>query len=319
MKKLFNKIIIIGGNRFGEDGPIFDFILACESRGIDLVLVMNRERSGYPTTNGASLLELVTKKNIVSHIVESLEPDFFSAFNDDSCAVFTINCTWIIKPWLIDLFKGRIFNYHNSELPGQRGAACHSWRLMQRNRRSAMTIHRITPDIDKGPIVHSKPIAYPDSENSLKDVYAFLSKYERSFFEEFLEGNFNVDNGVSGKSFYWPRLSTSKNGFIDWSWSAIDIHSFCQAFDDPFDGASSFVKGSRVHLKKTSIDDTDVFFHPYQAGLIYRRDSSTIWVACIGGGLRVENVNPNCPQLLKEGARLATPMDVLYEARLYAF
>ena len=41
--------------------------------------------------------------------------------------ILSANCKWLIKN-IINNFKFLI-NYHNADLPSQRGAACHSWEL----------------------------------------------------------------------------------------------------------------------------------------------------------------------------------------------
>ena len=92
------------------------------------------------------------------------------------------------------------------------------------------------------------------------------------------------------KSFYWPRLNTDIDGFVSWHWSAKEIVDFCNAFDEPFDGASSYIKGSRVRLKNVQTDDEDIYFHPYQFGLVYRKNENSIWIACKDGGIKVNDV-----------------------------
>ena len=44
-----------------------------------------------------------------------------------------------------------------------------------------------------------------------------------------------------GSSVYMPRLHTLTNGFINWDWSSKEIGLFIRAFDDPHEGASTFI------------------------------------------------------------------------------
>ena len=45
----------------------------------------------------------------------------------------------------------------------------------------------------------------------------------------------------------------------------------------------SFIKDSKVYLKQVSADDTEINFHPFQSGLIYRLEGNTVWIACSDG------------------------------------
>ena len=38
-----------------------------------------------------------------------------------------------------------------------------------------------------------------------------------------------------------PSLNTLKNGFIDWNMESYDLYNFINAFDDPHNGASTFI------------------------------------------------------------------------------
>ena len=127
--------------------------------------------------------------------------------------------------------------------------------------------------------------------------------------------NFKTQFQTNEPSFYWPKLNTDKHGFIDWSWTAIQIMRFCNAFDDPFKGASTFFLGNHVRLMKTSVDDLKTIFHPYQSGIIYRKLSGSIWIATCKGGLKVDKVTGVEYNKLKLGKRFQTPFDVLEQAK----
>ena len=131
------------------------------------------------------------------------------------------------------------------------------------------------------------------SKSNLKNRIQFAKKLiaKNDFIKIFENGFTNkVKSDKNKKSFYWPRLNTDKDGFINWHWSAKEIVDFCNAFDEPFGGASSYVSGSRMRFKNVQTDDEDVYFHPYQFGLVYRKDNNSIWIACKDGGIKVNNI-----------------------------
>ena len=187
---------------------------------------------------------------------------------------------------------------------------------MQNIHYSDISIHEVSEELDKGRVLHSKFLSYPVNENCLSFSYEFLSKFEKTFFMDFISGKHSIESSKNIKSFYWPKLKTEINGFIDWSWSLNEIISFCKSFDDPFSGAMSFIKNSKVYLKKVVADDIDQKFHPFQSGLIYRMEDDSVWVACKDGGLKVNDFSLENGLKLREGLRLYTPPDILLKAKM---
>ena len=47
---------------------------------------------------------------------------------------------------------------------------------------------------------------------------------------------------------YYPRLSTKINGWIDWSWKPENLERFINAFDEPYEGAKTYLYNDEVYL-----------------------------------------------------------------------
>ena len=112
---------------------------------------------------------------------------------------------------------------------------------------------------------------------------------------------------------YWPRLCTDIDGFIDWGWSALNIERFINAFDDPYQGATTFVGRNKARLKKCSINNNDGIFHPFQSGIIYRKINGILYVSSIQGNLIIEEAT--CDVEIKVGDRFYTPVSFLENAK----
>lgn len=123
------------------------------------------------------------------------------------------------------------------------------------------------------------------------------------------------------KSSYFPRLHTRTHGYIDWSWDTDEIESFICAFDDPYDGASTFIEGRRVFLKSVRRDKGERGFHSFMSGLVYRKERGKIFVATKRGGIVISKVlNARGIDVLQEielGQRLYTPYSYLEQARQF--
>jgi methionyl-tRNA formyltransferase len=145
-----------------------------------------------------------------------------------------------------------------------------------------------------------------------------MKKYETKLFIDFMESiNKKRKKQNEKKSFYWPKLNTLSNGYIDWSWNAKDIVLFCKAFSEPFDGASTFIGNNRIHFLDVELVDNNIKFHPFQSGLIYRIVRGSYYVATNKGAIRInkytikDKINDS---KFKLGQRFITPYKKLYSA-----
>tara|TARA_B100000029_G_C17570934_1_gene956549 strand:+ start:601 stop:1539 length:939 start_codon:yes stop_codon:yes gene_type:complete len=305
------KVIFLGGNRFNESGPMTSFIEVCKKRNIESMVLSNSSRLDYPVNSEQSLREFLQDININFIEDNDVTLDLLKEHIDDGTIIFSVNCEVIIKANLINFMRNKIFNYHNASLPTQKGASSHSWRIMQDNKLSHLSIHHLTEEVDSGEIVLEREVIFPDSVKNLKETYEYIEKEEINLFDDFVN---ILEDGLSkkvkpannSKSFYWPRLNTDIDGFISWHWSAKQIVDFCNAFDEPFDGASSYIKGSRVRFKNVQTDDEDIYFHPYQFGLVYRKKENSIWIACKDGGIKVNDVTKEEGITIKLGDRFTS-------------
>jgi methionyl-tRNA formyltransferase len=314
---MISKLLLIGANRFAEDGPLLEFVKICQERDIDVHIVSDEPRRTYPTESLGNFQDAVRQIGAKYTVLgKKIDKSVMGDFASQGYHALCVNCHWIIPKDIIELFEGRFFNYHNSALPDQRGGACHTWRIMQGIQQSRMTFHEVVPAVDQGEVVLEQSIEYPQSAKNLEENYAFLAKYEGEFFRKFLDSDLTLSPQQNVPTFYWPRLNTEINGFIDWSWRAADIRAFCDAFDRPFAGASTYQNNRRIRLRDVHLSDVDAPFHPFQAGLIYRMDNGSLFVAAVGGGLEVRDYAVEGDMKLREGMRLATPPDRLYKARI---
>jgi methionyl-tRNA formyltransferase len=220
---------------------------------------------------------------------------------------------WIFTAkWLAD-WQGLIFNSHARPLPRHRGAGGASWLVMMGERGGMAAIHELTAGVDEGPIVASAPFTYPheallplhfDEEDARHS-----ERLLRSWLPLAFEGQISRKDQDEGGATYWPRLSTDLHGWIDWSWTADEILRFAQAFDAPYSGAKSYLRGKAVPLREAELVDREAY-HPFQAGLIFRTFSDRFYVAARGGTLSFTQ-----PGLVRTGDRLVTPQAVLEGAR----
>jgi len=322
-KGKWQKILLFGGNRRHEDGPLLRLALAAAKRFEKVVIFTEDLHLDLPTGNGQPLrqkMEYEKSDGLEWVTTEEISPQLLKEYIDENTVGLLINAVWLIKQDVIDLFGNRLFNYHNTRLPQERGAAAYSWKILSQNKEGALTVHKVVAKLDAGDIVKQKEFRFPEKCRVPADFYKFIEQLETSFLMDFLEGKELVSiKQDESTSIYMPRLNTLANGYINWQWSVSEIELFINAFDDPHEGASTFLNGKRLYLKKCFASKDGKNFHPFQAGIVFRKSQESLFVAAKGGGLEIRVVRDeaggNFLAHIKLGQRFLTPNHFLEEAR----
>ena len=235
---------------------------------------------------------------------------------------------YIFKKNTIKLFQDNFINMHNSRLPLDAGGGAGSWTIMRQDRIANMCIHMMTPEIDGGPIIANETSLFPKSCALPIDFAKHSSNLSISFYDKFIKElvngkRFDLMPQIKYLSRYNPRLNTEISGFIDWNLDSYDLINFIDAFDDPYNGASTFLnngKFGKLYLKKAQLHGGDTPNHPYMAGIISRHDKKWITVCTRSKHMLViETINnskgENIINLLKVGDRFFTPINKLEKAK----
>ena len=319
-----NRIIIFGGNRLQERGPLLEFALLALKKGYQVIIFTEKLHLDMDAGDGNSLRQHLTKENLEFVEIDKPSVELVHRYIDDNTIGLLTNAVWLIKQDVIDLFKGKLYNYHNACLPLERGAAAYSWKILSQNPYGGLTIHKVVEKLDSGDIVLYREIIFPKECRIPQDYYFYLKDIEVAFFSEFLD-KIESDEGLvtisqlDSNSRYWPRLNTDQNGYINWDWQCHDIELFINAFDSPHKGASTFLCGERIHLKQGARSVGEGVFHPFQAGIVFRKVEAGIFIAATGGCLIIKEVldenGENIINKVKVGQRFFTPYSYLEKAK----
>ena len=219
-------------------------------------------------------------------VVDSLDTDQADTILQDSDLSLSFASPWIFRKRHIEK-SGSIINFHLTELPKFGGGAEASWQLMSNYRRSALTIHLVDEGVDTGSILVQKLIDWPQhfrKPSEIKSHNESLSiPHIESFIEDRLQGiDFPAKPQNPKERIYFPRLSTSIHGYINWNWNGEHIYRFIQAFDDPYTGAVSRVNDSDdlYSLRNPKVEETTISMHPFMSGLIIRMEDERYFIAC---------------------------------------
>ncbi|WP_148570685.1 formyltransferase family protein [Aliarcobacter cryaerophilus] len=321
MKYCFNKIkkiIFLGGSSL-----LYEILKNIDSN-VEKV-VFTSERFSEEIIDDKKFIEQLKNLNIKFHVVDDINnnEDIKREIIQNYTLGFSVSASWIIKQNIIDLFDGKLVNIHGSRLPQFRGGGGVSWNILQGNRLDGFVIHFITTGIDDGIIIDKVEFIFPDSCKTPLEYYSYknqmMVKKSVDFINQVLDSQlFSIYQQQEEFSSYWPRLNTDKHGFIDWNWSLNDIEKFINAFDEPYNGAITFCNGRQVRVKNVFINHSDGNFHPFQKGIIYRKNNQGYFVATEEGTLIIKSLkgeeDKDLFDFIQCGDRLYTPQSKIEES-----
>jgi methionyl-tRNA formyltransferase len=309
--------VLIGG------GPTLCNIAAwLKSGGGDVaVITAPRHASESIVPSGGSLGDELAKVGVETITTDNINdsPDL-SHLVDEKTLGIAIGPAWIFRKSILELFDGRLVNFHGIRLPRTRGGAHFTWQILTGDKSGGCNIQLIERKLDAGSVIKSHEYRFSATARIPQDYFDESGRQDVLFLREFItevlaEKEFEPIHLQEGFSTYFPRLATLEHGWIDWSWSTEEIERFICAFDSPYKGASTLLKGRRVFVKSCSAEYDDGAFHPYQSGLVYRKSADTIFVATTDGAISIRSTQledgANGLRHVRVGDRLHTPGEQL--------
>lgn len=232
-----------------------------------------------------------------------------------------LGSAWIFDKNTAKLFRrGYLLDFNGIDVPRYRGGAHYTWQILHGNKKSTANLQVISggpEDYQRGAVIKRLAYDLPQKARTPLDYYNFIGKQELKFLQDFFRElkrgqDFKPGELDESQSSYYPYLSTLSQGWINWGWSAGQIARFINAFDEPYAGAATYAAGKRVHLKDCQLLKAEENYHPFTAGLVVRKNRKYLYVAAVGGLLKIRNRLP----AIKLGDRFYTPHDVLDEAMI---
>jgi len=186
-------------------------------------------------------------------------------------------------------------------------------------------VHGMTEDLDRGAVLVQETEVFATDEPYPRHVKqaahrASLRVITRLVWLVKSGGAVQAVAQDEDAALYFPRLHTSHNGWIDFSWPADDILRFVRAFSDPYSGASFRYRNARFRVRRATLRNRDAL-HPFCIGLIVNRTTDGVHVATKDGVLLFSNIctadGTDCtPDTFKVGGRLWTePKDLVAALR----
>ena len=261
----------------GEDECLKDFIRFNKTQGIKSEIITSPHQ--------AKNLDKTLSFKKFMRLDKKFQSYIRSNYKIEETLFVSVASRWIFNQHLINkFFKKNLINFHGSRLPFDSGSGGFSWNIMRNDRICIQLAHLVTKEIDKGPIISYEKFLYPYECKISKDFYNFYNDKFRYFYKKFIlslkkKKKIKLIPQLDYIGRYNPRLLTKKDGWIDWYQSSEEIINFINAFDDPYEGASTMIGKVKCNIKKTQLHGGEGKNHPFMTGLVLRNDKNWIVVA----------------------------------------
>ena len=181
--------------------------------------------------------------------------DFIKKYPTD--VLLSINYLFIINSDLIQLPRKYAINFHGSLLPKYRGRTPHIWSIINNEKETGITAHIITEECDKGEIVHQDKIKIlPDTTGgSILEQFIKLYPVIIQKVISMIENDQIVLVKQDETKATWFGKRTPEDGEINWNWQKERIYNWVRAQSNPYPGAFTYYKNSKVIIHKIEYSD----------------------------------------------------------------
>ena len=204
------------------------------------------------------------------------------------------------------------FNLHGSLLPRYRGRAPVNWVLVNGEKETGITLHKMVRQPDAGDIVGQSSVAIADDDTALilhEKLCAAAKPLLADLLPRIKTGAFSLKKQNEAEASYFGRRGP-EDGEIDWQKPASAVYNLVRAVTEPYPGAFTYSSQRKMIVWKARVISGGSGERP---GTVLSTDPLVI--AC--GEDALEVVSGQTEQgLYQPGVRLAGDMGLVQGARL---
>jgi methionyl-tRNA formyltransferase len=221
-------------------------------KGVDVALVVTHRDDPRENIWFDSVFELARQRGIPVVTPESPNTESFIARIKDlrPDIIFSFYYRYMISPDILGIPPLGAFNLHGSLLPAYRGRCPVNWVLVRGEKRTGVSIHRMTEKPDRGNVVVRKAVPIKAGDTALvlfnrltKAAVPALAEFLRLARKGRLEG---MPQDQSKASYFGGRKP--EDGRIDWRKGALEAYNLVRAVTHPYPGAFTTHKGKKIFV-----------------------------------------------------------------------
>lgn len=208
-------------------------------------------------------------------LIKQLKPDY----------LFTLSYRQELTEEITQAATFGAHNIHASLLPAYRGRSHLNWVIINGEKHTGVTLHRVTRQKDAGPILAQAKVTIEKHDNALS-LHKKLVQMTRARLPEWLRG---LQQGTLIERIQDERLASCPgarqpdDGLINWKKSAIEIHNLIRGITYPWPGAYTMAGKKKLIIWESCIKES---FSESQPGTIISLDP--LLIACGVGVLEVK-------------------------------
>ncbi|MGK3143628.1 bifunctional UDP-4-amino-4-deoxy-L-arabinose formyltransferase/UDP-glucuronic acid oxidase ArnA [Pantoea sp. C2G6] len=228
--------------------------------------------------------------------------------------IFSFYYRHLLSDEILQCAEKGAFNLHGSLLPKYRGRAPLNWALINGERETGVTLHRMVKRADAGNILAQQKVAIEDQDNALT-LHRKLTQAAEQLLGDVLP------RLRQGEVTEWAQdesqatrvgRRTAEDGRIDWHQPAEAIHNLVRAVTDPWPGAYAFAGSVRFIVWKSRVHPQQ---HHAKPGTVISKQPFLI--ACGEGALEILTGQSE-HGVYMNGSQLAQSLGMVPGALLYS-
>lgn len=171
--------------------------------------------------------------------------------------IASVNYLFLINKDIINHSCKLTFNIHGSLLPKYRGRTPHVWAIINNEKETGITAHKIDEGCDTGDIIEQIiiPIEISDTGNDI------LQNYKKYYFKLLLDVVSKCENNTlqfkkqNEKFATYFGKRTPSDGKIEWDWQKERIRNWVRAQSTPYPGAFAFFENNKIIIDEVKFSE----------------------------------------------------------------
>jgi methionyl-tRNA formyltransferase len=200
--------------------------------------------------------------------------------------VWVFSFPWKIPASLLSVPVKGFVNFHFGLLPVYKGADPVFWQIRNGERTGGLVIHRMTEEVDDGPVLHTEKVQMIPGETFglyCQRMGGITAQLAGSFAERYMSGAIEEQQQPqSSEPMYW-RKPSDEELTINWEQhSAEEIENLVNASNPRYGGASATIRGMEMRVLEVSPADVNDDGEQREPGLVVYADAVYgLIVACL--------------------------------------
>ncbi|ROU15819.1 bifunctional UDP-4-amino-4-deoxy-L-arabinose formyltransferase/UDP-glucuronic acid oxidase ArnA [Kluyvera ascorbata] len=169
--------------------------------------------------------------------------------------IFSFYYRNLLSDDILNLAPKGAFNLHGSLLPKYRGRAPLNWVLVNGEKETGVTLHRMTNRADAGDIVAQQTVAIADSDVALS-LHRKLCAASQTLLGDVLpkiRSGQTQERAQNDADATYVGRRTPEDGRLTWEKPAQELHNLVRAVSDPWPGAFGYVGTNKFIVWKSRV------------------------------------------------------------------